>query len=159
MNPPDYTSLPKRFWDKVEVDSDSDCWLWQAHTGRGYGKFTYQGKLQRAHRLAAIDFYGEIPEGMFALHHCDRPACVRPAHLYYGTHQDNMQDMVNRGRWTGPDHKGSQNPRAKLTETKVQAIRNMRLLNEFTKPELAIIFGVSPGTITDVVNRKTWNHV
>lgn len=36
--------------------------------------------------------------GMFALHRCDTPHCVAQAHLFEGTHQDNMQDMVNKCR-------------------------------------------------------------
>lgn len=50
------------------------------------------------------DIIGPKPDGMFILHHCDNPKCVRadpdPAksHLYLGDHKQNMIDMVTRGR-------------------------------------------------------------
>jgi hypothetical protein len=43
-------------------------------------------------------------EGLFACHRCDTPLCCNPAHLYWGTCQQNTDDMVARGRasWQRP---------------------------------------------------------
>lgn len=38
------------------------------------------------------------PGDLDVLHTCDTPLCVEPTHIYAGTHQQNMQDSVNRGR-------------------------------------------------------------
>lgn len=90
------------FWSKV--DTTGECWLWLAARipPYGYGNFggTQDGVrwVKLAHRHAYELAHGPIPEGMWVLHRCDNPPCVRPDHLFLGTHADNMRDMVAKGR-------------------------------------------------------------
>ena len=96
--------LTTRFFTKVEK-APSGCWEWIAgKNAYGYGQFKYptgSDNSMGAHKASYLYFYGSIPEGKQVNHHCDNRACVNPTHLYAGTHQDNMDDMVNRGRWNG----------------------------------------------------------
>ena len=86
----------ERFWSKV-AKSDG-CWLWTAaRNEQGYGEFSLDGKLQRAHRVSFYLAHGRWPEPN-ALHKCDNPPCVRPDHLFEGTHKENMADMTSKGR-------------------------------------------------------------
>ena len=67
-----------------------------------YGYTHVDGKVSRAHR-AIFQMSGKsIPPGMELMHSCDVGLCVNPDHLSVGTHQDNMDDMVRKGRARAP---------------------------------------------------------
>ncbi len=113
-----------RFWSKVDVRGPDECWEWQAslHTS-GYGRFkiaSYQ--MVSANRMALISHRREEPEGMMALHTCDNRKCCNPHHLYFGTHDDNMRDKVDRQRCRTGNQSGQSNGAAKLTEEQVGVI-------------------------------------
>src|SRR5262245_20642397 len=89
-----------RFWAKVH--KTDTCWLWTGSTHRGYGQLSSpsgRGHAPlRAPRVSWEIHYGPIPEGLWVLHRCDVRGCVRPDHLWLGTRQDNIADMVAKGR-------------------------------------------------------------
>lgn len=93
-----------RFWSKVAKAGANDCWPWLGSQQKpmGYGHWTWwdgeRGRSTTAHRKAWQLTNGPIPEGMMVLHSCDNPPCCNPAHLWLGTHADNMADKVAKGR-------------------------------------------------------------
>lgn len=75
------------------------CWEWVGATDKeGYAIFSYAGQQYRASRLVLKWSGVELNSELFACHHCDNPSCVRPDHLFAGTHKDNMRDMAAKGR-------------------------------------------------------------
>lgn len=92
----------ERFWAKV--DRSGECWVWTGpkHSA-GYGLLRFNGKQISAHRLAWQLVGGQIWPGLCICHHCDNPPCVRPEHLFIGSHRDNMRDRryKNQARLTG----------------------------------------------------------
>jgi hypothetical protein len=86
------------FWSHVFKTPDG-CWKWTASVGsHGYGNAFDGRKVRTAHRWSFEIHFGPVPDGMFVLHRCDDKRCVRPEHLYAGTHQQNMDDTVRRAR-------------------------------------------------------------
>lgn len=108
-----------RFWLKVDKEGPlpdqsisfylglGQCWMWKSGFFKsGYGNFWAQSQGQCAHRVSYSIAYGDIPNGMQVLHRCDNPACVNPGHLFLGTHQDNMDDKIAKGRQPVGDESG-----------------------------------------------------
>jgi hypothetical protein len=101
--------------------------------------------LHREHKKSGIT---SLPRSIVARHLCDRPACIRPDHLEFGTQQDNLNDMAIRGRST----KGERNPMAKLTSQKAQQIRH----SDGSTKELSIQYGVSESLIRQIKRGMIW---
>lgn len=145
--------LPEeRFWKKVK--KTRTCWNWTAGAFKqGYGSFKDKGFDWKAHRWIYQHIVGPIPDGLYVLHKCDNRLCVRPDHLFLGTHDDNMKDMAVKGR--AADTSKTKNGRAKLTFEKVSEIRKLKATG-VSGHELSRRFGVCETNIRFILNRETW---
>ena len=172
----DRWSVAERLWSKVE--KTDTCWLWQGYTmPKGYGVMNLfgpeKGRSRLVHRISYELHFGAIEDASLEVcHSCDVPACVRPDHLFLGTHKENQQDMGRKGRShfsqlrltgdlnptrTRPEclARGTRNGNAKLNPEKVAEIR-LRYAQGESTTTIAVQFGVSRPTIDAVVKRKTW---
>lgn len=167
--PPDAASLATRFWSKVNKAAghgpDGNCWVWTGQRSNGYGKvWTFEdGRNQWAHRVSWRLAHGADPGQASVCHACDNRACVRPDHLFLGTHADNMRDMAKKGRSGAVVHpeaveRGEARYSAKLDADRVRTIRK-RSAEGVGVRALAEEYGVNTGTISNVVRRKRWRHI
>lgn len=92
--------LSQRLELHSEKITETGCWVWmKALSRRGYGQVSNpSGGMDLAHRRSYEVYVGPIPDGHGVLHRCDNPPCINPGHLFTGTQQDNVNDMVRKGR-------------------------------------------------------------
>lgn len=141
------------------VTKTDTCWLWtgcksafgHGQIGAGAHEPNTPKRLLQTHRVAWELVNGPIPDGMFVLHRCDVPNCVRPDHLFLGTKADNSADMISKSR----QKKGRDLPQTKLSAADVANIR------ESVEPQrvLADRYGVSRSTISYARTRRNWSHI
>ncbi len=160
--------LATRFWSKLEHDPATGCWLWtgaikKPHRTRrgcgGYGLIARGGRHDGTAIATTIAWeltFGPVPTGLLICHTCDVRRCCNPGHLFLGTHEENMQDMVakNRHGMNG----------AKLTPANVIEIR--RVLSAAQPHEVgelaemfADTFGVSVESVRNIYTGRTWSSV
>lgn len=124
-------SVVERIFDKIVRIPIAGCWVYTgAVTDFGYGIIglgTRKQGIDRTHRVIYRHFVGEIPPKMFVCHRCDVPSCCNPSHLFLGTNQDNVNDMIAKGRNSLPPRNphvvGSKHPLSKFTEDAVRTIK------------------------------------
>lgn len=96
-----FKPLPDRYWAKVDVRGDDECWPWTAGKDwDGYGRIKAGShRTALAHQVGWMLEHGtNIPAGLHVLHRCDNTGCQNPRHLFLGTYDDNNQDRVRKGR-------------------------------------------------------------
>jgi hypothetical protein len=143
-----------RFWKHVAKGGDA-CWLWTGSVRPdGYGQVTLGGRNNLVPRAMWVITNGPIPGGLNVCHSCDNPTCCNPAHLFLGTQQANVLDMVAKRRHAI----GAKHGLSKLTEAQVVEMRNRHAQGERVGV-LAKNYGVSPATVCRVVHRNGWLHV
>lgn len=136
------------------------CLLWTGALNdkdrtKGYGVMNVRGRMRFVHQLAYELTYGTISSGKVVRHTCDNRLCCEPTHLILGTHKDNTQDMVLRGR----SAKGEDHGRAKITEQDALDIRTKFNTGNYTKKALSDQYGITVTAIRAIVTGKTWKHV
>lgn len=147
------------FWDKVDKQSrPQGCWPWLgSQFDKGYGQvsphYRVGIKSSRAHKVAWILTHGPIPEGLHVLHRCDNRLCVNPTHLFLGTHQDNMDDKVSKGRQA--HNRGERAGGVKLSSYQVLEIRS----DPRTQKVIAQDYGIGQMSVCRIKRKETWGHI
>lgn len=153
----------KSSFEKNVIRKDG-CWEWKGSKDKnGYGVMSCNISMgpSRAHRASWIIHNGSIPSGLFVCHYCDNPTCTNPKHLWIGTHKQNNDDKISKGRANCPPppyKKGSQVGTSKLNESEVKQIK--RLFSKgLTNHDISLKYKVSKSTIGRIKNGQSWKHV
>ncbi len=134
----------------------NECWNWEGTKNKaGYG-YTKTQKL--VHRVMCEMVTPHFDKSLCVLHKCDNPSCVRPSHLYQGTHKDNARDRQVRGRNRGAFQPCHLHRNARFTEKQVAQIRKQLALGK-TITQIAKSMGCKVSTIFHIQHGKTWRHL
>lgn len=172
----------ERFWSKIDVKGDNECWPWVAKSKLSYGYgainvWVSPEKRQNvaASRLSCFLAYGPPPTNDHrALHSCDNPPCCNPGHLRWGTQKDNVADAIKRNRQVNPPDthshpewnakrlaampKGEALHNQSLTETLVREIWRLHFEGK-SATEIADILGVKRDPVIDACRGRSWRHL
>lgn len=160
--------MPKKLGDKYDrwnielarMDKVDGCWIWKGtRAPNGYGRFfvgrfDHQVRWMPAHRFSWDYHHGPIPLGLCVCHTCDQKLCINPAHLFIGTHGENMRDRNEKRRQARGEGHGV----AKLDDLTVQWIRSQHRSGRGHK-RIARDLGVNKSTVARVLKGETWKHV
>lgn len=151
--------LQKLFWDRVR--KTDTCWEWLGHrgsNGRGRLYVWFMKKSMSAYRLSFYLHRGFLPPpGLVLMHSCDNGWCVNPSHLSVGTHKDNQQDSLRKGRSYFSRIKGADHPRSYLKENSV--IRAKIVEGALPAKDVAAAIGCSQSMVFKIYEGKAWKHL
>jgi hypothetical protein len=85
------------FWDNVNPEPNTGCWIWGGSTNSGgYGQMQFNKRNAPAHRVSYILAGKTIPEGFDLDHLCRNRWCVNPDHLEPVTRSENVKRGIGR---------------------------------------------------------------
>lgn len=129
--------------------------MWTREPNRTYGRIKDGGIEHEAHVLSYTLAYGAIPNGLWVLHRCDVPRCVRPDHLFLGTAKDNACDRSEKGR----SFRGDRMKWSKATPDGVRTMRALHARGDITYVELGRKFNMTPVAARRIVVGQNWKHI
>ena len=150
----------------IKID-ENGCWNCISHflDRGGYAKVNVDGKKIRLHKkVLEIKIGRALNEDEVCRHMCDNPQCCNPKHLIEGSHQDNYDDMVSRGRafWqkniakpviSKPTKKHK--TKSILGEEEIKDIYVSVKTGKITQKEAIAKFNTTRGIVNNIMNKIT----
>lgn len=144
-----------RWIESILSTEEMQCITWPFSRNKtGYGSVTYNGRVQLASRVVCEMTHGPASSSDFqAAHSCGggMAGCVNPRHIRWLSRSENNLEKEAHGTLL----RGQQIRQSKLDEESVIAIRR-QLAEGRRQADLARQYGVSPGSILLIKNRKNW---
>lgn len=147
------STVAERLLSKIEP-LDNGCWKYLGGLNQGgYGNIWDNGRTRSAHVVSFEIHNRPVRQGYSVCHSCDNKWCINPEHLFEGTTQDNIDDMISKGR---DGFKGVRNGMAILDEEQVEVIRNLLAEDQLSQEAIGERFGVSRSTVAAIKSRRLW---
>lgn len=128
----------------------SGCWEWNgALDDNGYGQMAVnRGRPWKSYRIA-YEAWVKVPEeNVDICHTCDNPPCINPDHLFEGTRQANVDDMIAKRRNANGERAGH-----KVTDAQVDLIRSEYAVGGVSQRSLGAKYGISQAQVSNIVRR------
>jgi hypothetical protein len=135
-------NIPTDVFKSINIGAKDECWSWKGRYNKKDSRpyFTSNGRQRPAYVWVLELHTGEEASKRLALHSCDNGespvGCCNPHHLRWGTHDENMKDMVDRERHG-------------LPAIVVKAIRKLRSEGK-TQKEVAELYGISREAVSAI---------
>lgn len=111
-------------------------------------------RTTKVHLLVLTAFVGPRPAGQIGRHLDGNFRNNALSNLAYGTPQDNMDDRERHGNTA----RGITKPNTLFTEADINYIRSHPQYPRYQE-DFAKKYGVTPGTISKIITRRSWFHL
>ena len=152
------------FWNKV-VKRPDGCWVWLGYLDKdGAGKFCTLVEGKRITIRAAVYAWRELVGDIAAKHSliaivCWNARCVNPSHRMLVPHCDLSRWFHGLGRrYEHADNRGAMSGRTTLKDDDVLFMRSQPRVYGLV-PVLARLYGVKAQVVSNLLRRKTWQHI
>lgn len=124
-------------------------------------RFYYKGNFARPriHRLVANAFLDNPLNKPFVNHKDGHKTNNKVSNLEWCTAKENSIHAYKKGLSKGTFQLGEKSLNAKMTENKVKKIRKEYKIRKTSCVKLGEKYGLSAGSIWQILKRQTWNHV
>jgi hypothetical protein len=131
--------LAERFWEKVAMRGEGECWPWlRSQSSAGYGTFSLSHDVSvNAHVVAYFLGHGTWPQQTVD-HTCFNRLCQNPWHL----EDVSLSDNVKRQPWKATCRKGHQ---WKYVRLRKDGTVRQRACGQCTKPRPSWVLIGDPG--------------
>jgi hypothetical protein len=143
----EYIKLKERLLNRSKWNGECLESTYNGRSQNGYALVKFRKSTIGAHRASWLVHKGEIPEGLWVLHHCNNPLCIRPEHLFLGTPKENSKDMLDKGRH---NYWG----RKKYDDEVIKKAIELRKDGK-THKEISTILNLSMGTVNSFFRRTS----
>jgi len=137
----------KRLFSNAYLEEDTNCWIVNFSPATRTPQIGVEQVLIQCSRVAYTLLKKAIPDKQEVCHICDNPRCINPAHLFLGTHQENMDDMVSKNRVS--------THMRKLSDSQVIEIKKLLFLKK-EHQDIANQLNISVTAVHDISAGRTY---